>query len=363
MRLSELVKQYHKPFKRIYESRLLPSQRQAINAILSCRTPEAGEMIVCCPECGRFEWHPQSCGNRNCPACQNHETGVWLNRQQNKLLPVPYFLVTFTVPASLRKLAWNQQRVFFSCLFDASANTLRSLAGNEDFLGGTPGMTGVLHTHNRQLDFHPHIHYIIPAGAIEPEKRLWKRSKDNKFLFPQHSLNSVFRARLVMLLRSHDLVVSEAAFSKDWVIDCKYAGSGAPALKYLSRYLYRGVIAEKRIISNKDGQVTFLWRESKTKKWRRKSMPGEHFLWQVLQHTLPGGFRRVRDYGFLHGNSRKLLTLIQLLLNARPIKTEQPERPAFKCSHCGTAMAIMGFRKNHDLNSRSPPAGNLSQQN
>jgi len=361
IKLADLLLQYKQPFEQAYAHRLLPSQRQAINAILACRTPDAGEMIVQCPDCGRFEWRPKSCGNRNCPGCQNHETSVWLNRQQNKLLPVPYFLVTFTVPASLRKLAWRHQRVFFSCLFDASAYALRALAGNEKFLGGTPGMTGVLHTNSRQLDFHPHIHYIVPAGAIDPEKRLWKRSKDHKYLFPQHALSSVFRAKLVMLLRSHDLVVSEAAFSKDWIIDCEYAGSGAPALKYLARYLYRGVIAEKRIISNKNGLVTFVWRESKTKKLQRKTMPGAQFLWQVLQHTLPGGFRRVRDYGFLHGNSRRLLTLIQLLLRARPAQVKLPERPAFKCPDCGSAMAMKGFRS--PGGSRSPPAASLHLHN
>ena len=361
IRLSDLLLQYKQAFEQTYGNRLLPSQRQAINAILACRTPDAGEMIVQCPDCGRFEWRPKSCGNRNCPGCQNHETSVWLNRQQSKLLPVPYFLVTFTIPESLRKLAWHNQRIFFSCLFDASVDTLRSLARNEKFLGGSIGMTGVLHTNSRQLNFHPHIHYIVPAGAIEHEKRLWKRSKDKLYLFPQSALGSTFRAKLVMLLRSYNLAVPEAVFSKDWVIDCNYAGSGAPALKYLSRYLYRGVISEKQIISNKDGLVTFLWRNSKTKKWQRKTMPGEHFLWQVLQHTLPGGFRRVRDYGFLHGNSRRLLTLIQLLLHARPAQTELPDRPAFKCPACGSAMSIKGFRC--PGSSRSPPTAPLLLHN
>ncbi|MBU1109370.1 MAG: transposase [Candidatus Riflebacteria bacterium] len=362
MKLSELLQQYKQPFEKTYGHRLLPSHRKAMNSILECRTPDAGEMIVQCPDCGRFEWRPKSCGNRNCPGCQNHETSVWLNRQQSKLLPVPYFLVTFTVPASLRKLAWHNQRVFFSCLFDASADTLRALAGNERFLGGNIGMTGVLHTNSRQLDFHPHIHYIVPAGAVEPENWLWKRSK-GKFLFPQRALTRIFRARLVALLRSKGLRLPEVFARGDWVVHCQYAGSGAPALKYLARYLYRGVIAEKRIIRNKDGLVTFLWRESKTKKWRRKTMPGQHFLWLVLQHTLPCGFRRVRDYGFLHGNSRRLLTLIQLLLNARPVMTELPERPVFKCPDCGTAMAIRGFRQRGYFNSRSPPAEALNLLN
>jgi Zn finger protein HypA/HybF involved in hydrogenase expression/rhodanese-related sulfurtransferase len=353
IKLSDLLQQYKLSFEQTYGNRLLTSQRRAISAILSCRMPDAGEIIVQCPDCGRFEWRAQSCGNRNCPTCQNHETSVWLNRQQNKLLPVEYFLVTFTVPAVLRKLAWQNQKIFFNCLFAASASALQKLGGDEKYLGGNIGMTGVLHTNSRKLDFHPHIHYIVPAGAVEPAMRLWKRSK-GRFLFPQRALTKIFRAKLVALLRKHGLNLPEVFAGSDWVVHCRSAGSGAPALKYLARYLYRGVIAEKRIIKNEKGLVTFLWREGKTKKWQRKTMPGEQFLWQVLQHTLPGGFRRVRDYGFLHGNSRKLLTLIQMLLCARPVLTVRPERPAFKCPDCGGAMAIKGFRRPDE--SRAPPA-------
>ncbi|NCB40833.1 MAG: IS91 family transposase, partial [Erysipelotrichia bacterium] len=125
MRLAELFAQYGSQLKQSCAKRLLPSHRRMISAVLSCRTAQAGEMFVRCPDCGRFEWRAKSCGNRNCPACQNHETSVWLNRQQNKLLPVPYFLVTFTVPAFLRQLAWQNQRVFYSCLFKASTVALR----------------------------------------------------------------------------------------------------------------------------------------------------------------------------------------------------------------------------------------------
>lgn len=177
------------------------------------------------------------------------------------------------------------------------------------------------------------------------------------------ALTKLFRAKLVMLLRSCGLVVPEVFSCGDWVVHCKYAGSGAPALKYLARYLYRGVIAEKRIIRNRNGLVTFIWRDSKTKKWRRKTMPGEQFLWLVLQHVLPGGFRRVRDYGFLHGNCRKLLALIQLLLGARPVQTAQPERPTFKCFGCGAAMIVIGFLRRGKLNLRSPPNHAFSLEN
>ena len=352
MRLAELFEQYGSQLKQSCAKRLLPSHRRMISAVLSCRTAQAREMFVQCPDCGRFEWRAKSCGNRNCPACQNHETSVWLNRQQNKLLPVPYFLVTFTVPAFLRQLAWQNQRVFYSCLFKASTVALRKLGADEKYLGGQIGLTGVLHTNNQQLDFHPHIHYIVVAGAIDWKKRFWRRSK-GRYLFPQRALTKIFRAQLLAALRKQGLTVPKISIDCDWVVHCRHVGSGEPALKYLSRYLYRGVISEKRIIRNENGLVTFLWREGKTKKWRRKTLPGAKFLWLVVQHTLPRGFRRARDFGFLHGNSRKLLTLVQLLLKTRPPMVDPPKRPGFKCPACNAEMCILGFRR-AEL-SRAPP--------
>ena len=355
MKLADIITQYRKPFEAAYGKKLLPSHRQAINAILKCRKPEAGEIVIQCPCCGKYERFPGPCGNRNCPSCQNHETSVWLNRQQNKLLPVPYFLVTFTVPESLRKLAWHHQRVFYDCLFEASRDAMKTLALDEKYLGGKMGMTGVLHTNTRQLDYHPHIHYIVPAGGFDADKRFWKRTK-GEYLFPQKALTKRYRTKLVTLLRKNDLVVPDI-FGKDTVTHCEHVGTGAPALKYLSRYLYRGVIDEKRIISNKKGMITFLWRDSKTKKWRKKALTGQDFLWRVIQHTLPGGFRRVRDFGLLHGNNRRFLTFIQLLLRAKPIRTDQPTRPAFECKECNISMIIRAFIK-PPLLPRSPPSHN-----
>ena len=90
---------------------------------------------------------------------------------------------------------------------------------------------------------------------------------------------------------------------KQWVADCRRVGHGEPALEYLSRYLYRGVIAERDIIANRDGKVTFRYVESGTGQIRTRTLPGADFLWLILQHVLPRGFRRVLDYGFLHGNA------------------------------------------------------------
>jgi hypothetical protein len=122
-------------------------------------------------------------------------------------------------------------------------------------------------------------------------------------------------------------------------------GKGITALKYLSRYLYRGVISEKNIVSNQNGQVTFKYIESKTGNTRYRTLKGEDFLQLILQHVLPKGLRRVRDYGFLHGNAKKLLFLVQLILHVGIKRLEQRPRPVFKCPCCKSPMVILGFRQ------------------
>jgi len=128
------------------------------------------------------------------------------------------------------------------------------------------------------------------------------------------------------------------------VVDCSHAGKGITAIKYLSRYLYRGVISEKNIISNQNGMVTFKYTESKTGKTRFRTLKGEKFLQLLMQHVLPKGFRRVRDYGFLHSNAKKVLFLVQLILYVKIKELKQRPKPLFKCPCCNSPMVVIGFR-------------------
>ncbi|MBU0945689.1 MAG: transposase [Proteobacteria bacterium] len=169
-------------------------------------------------------------------------------------------------------------------------------------------MTIVLHTNNRRLDFHPHIHAVVPGGGMDKQSHQWKRVKGD-YLFPHKALAKVFRARFLTALKEAGFLIPKKLPAK-WVIDCSYVGKGISALKYLSRYLYRGVISEKNIVSNKNGRITFRYIESDTKKIKYRTLKGEDFLQLIIQHVLPQGFRRVRDYGFLHGNAKRLRSLI-----------------------------------------------------
>ncbi|MCP3889302.1 MAG: hypothetical protein GY702_10575 [Desulfobulbaceae bacterium] len=168
------------------------------------------------------------------------------------------------------------------------------------------GMTMVLHKNSRRLDYHPHIHAVVPGGGIDRRHRYWKKLKGN-YLFNARALATVFRARLMEAIKEAGLGIPKKMPEK-WVVHCVNVGRGMEALKYLSRYLYRGVISGKNIISNHNGLVTFEYIDSSTGETKLRTLSGEEFLHLIVQHVLPKGFRRVRDYGFLHGNARKLLS-------------------------------------------------------
>ena len=257
------------------------------------------------------------------------------------MLPVDYFIATFTVPFELRDLAWRHQSVFYTLLFDASISTLKDFGLNPKHLGADMGMTAVLHTHSRRLDYHPHLHVVVPAGGVNKKTRQWKKIS-GEYLFNNLNLAKVYRARLLAALSDAELTVPEG-LPKKWRVECIHVGKGKPALKYLSRYLYRGVISENNIIANDRGKVTFKYTNSKTGKTEFRTLDGEDFLWLVLQHVLPKGFRRVRDYGFLHGYAKKTLLLIQLILKVLIEANTLRARPSFKCTVCESPMHIVRF--------------------
>lgn len=341
MKLASIVHQYHEAFLAKYGPRLLPAHRNALDAILQCRTPQGGEIHLRCTACDQLRRHPRSCGHRSCPQCQNHEASLWLDRQRAKLLPVEYFLVTFTLPHELRALAWGHQTLIYNRLFSTASSTLKDFGLNPKHLGADVGLTAVLHTHSRRLEYHPHLHVIVPAGGVDQAKRQWKKKK-GRYLFNAFALAKVFRARFLDQMNRAGLTIPKASPEK-WVVHCKHVGKGRPALEYLSRYLYRGVLSEKNLVANQEGKVTFRYLEARTGKTQTRTLNGEDFLWLVLQHVLPKGFRRVRDYGFLQGNAKKLLALVQLVLQVLIDPSSPPQRPLFQCPKCQSPMEILGF--------------------
>lgn len=345
--LSSVIARFEADYRRQHH----PSAEQchALAAFKRCRTQLAARMLAQCGNdgCGAQRAVPHSCGHRLCPHCQHFESQRWIERQSRLLVAGPYFLITFTLPAELRPLAKAHPRSVYAALMHCAWQTLRTFSLNHRQLRGTPGAVAVLHTHNRALGHHPHVHLAMPAAALDADKRLWRRWHQHQgYLFNHKALAQVFRAKLLDHLKAQGLSLP-AALPERWVVDCKRLGHGAGVLAYLGRYLYRGVIQERDILRCDDTGVTYRWRDSKTRAFQQRTVPGATFLAMLLQHVLPKGLRRARNYGFLHANSKRLIALLRLLVFKPTAQRPAPEttpRPALRCTCCGGPMRIVARR-------------------
>jgi hypothetical protein len=339
--LAELIDRYGSDLEHRHGHHLLPGHYRALQAMRCCRNQHSRVMVLQCNSCTHQLRLPHSCGHRSCPHCQQHESQQWLERQKAKLLPVDYFMITFTVPAQLRGMFWAKQRIAYDLLLKTAWQTIDSFARRDRDLRGRSGAHAVLHTHARNLDYHPHVHLIVPAGAIHSRTRRWQcKRKKNQVLFWAANLSRVFRAKWFAAMRQADLLCGET-LPEAWVVNCKKVGGGEQALVYLGRYLYRGVLPEKNIIADRDGKVSF-WYQDNNGKRQIRTLAGADFLWLLLRHVLPRRFRRVRDFGLLHANAKRMIQLLQLTLHMRvPVPITTLPRPPVLCEHCGKAMTIL----------------------
>lgn len=344
--LSSVIDQFGDRFLARYKKSIRSNQKKALYAMKQCRMEHGLHMIAQCTahDCRQKRYIPHSCGHRSCPHCQNHENHQWIENQLDKLLPAQYFLITFTLPNQLRELVRNNQKTIYSLMFSCVQDVLKTFTKNDKKLRGKAGFTAVLHTHSRALEYHPHIHVLMPAASINPKTGLWK-VKSTGYLFSHKALAKVFRAKLLQAIVDHGLKVSPNC-PKQWVVDCKNVGKGDKTIIYLGRYLYRGVIREKDILRCENGTVTFRYLHAKSKQYRTRTVTGEYFLYLLLQHVLPRGFRKVRCYGFLHPCSKKLIKFLQLVLRVKPARMFKKalERAKIICPACGEAMRIVATR-------------------
>ena len=358
IRLASVITCFEAEFLAQYRGRLRAEHYRALAAMKQCRTQASPMMQVKCMGCEHQKLVPHSCGHRHCPHCQHHESQQWLERQLKKQVPAEYFLLTFTLPAEFRALTWAHQSVVYELLMRCCWETVRTFSHNDKQLQGTPGAIAVLHTNTRRLEFHPHVHLVMPAAALDGKRKLWrtKRCKAKaSYLFNYKALAKVFRAKILAGIEAAGLTLP-LCYPSQWVVDCKSVGSGEKALIYLGRYLYRGVIREKDVVACRDGQVSFRYRNAKTAKMECRTVSGAQFLWLVLQHVLPKGFRRARNFGFLHHNCKRLIALLHLLLSQgipslRDIKfvpvqvlAGLRQRAPILCPCCGAVMRIVKTR-------------------
>jgi hypothetical protein len=332
--MADIFQQYSPAYCDLFGNQLLPSHRQAIRAIGQCRTAALGGHVYQCDACEQTQYSYHSCRNRHCPQCQGDKAAQWLARQEELLLPTPYFMLTFTLPAELRPFARSQQRLFYNLLFRASAEATQQLAQNPRFLGGNIGMVGVLHTWSRDLAYHPHVHYLVPAGAWDGQ--VWRWGRTRRFFLPVKALSLLFRAKVRDALRQTDLwaEIPPHVWRKPWVVHCQPVGSGRRALNYLAPYIFRVAITNRRIVSlahdpaSGPPMVTFRYRPSGSRYWRLCTLAVLEFIRRFLQHVLPKGFVKVRYYGLFSPAQRARLRQVVAWLKPTPPPPTQEEPEA-----------------------------------
>lgn len=349
LELADIFRQYGPAYRQKYANKLLPSHRQAMRAIERCRTEALGGQVYRCPNCEQLQYSYHSCRNRHCPKCQNENAQGWLDKQQALLLPVPYFLLTFTLPASFNEVARSHQRLLYDLLFKTAAAAAQQLAQGPRWIGGQLGMVGVLHTWGRNLAYHPHIHYLVPGGGWKDTEKRWVPARQD-FLLPVRALSRVFRGKLQQALRGTDCYahIPAKVWQQDWVVHCEGVGSGLNALKYLAPYIFRVALSNNRLVRLAADRVTFRYRDTETGAEKRCSLAAEEFMHRFLQHVLPKGFVKVRYYGFFTARQRTRLVSLRQQLNqstaSTPSQKTQPESnptPSLHkilCPHCGQPM-------------------------
>ena len=341
MDLQSIVQRYRERFVDQFGARLNAAQWSALNAIEACRQGPYGELLLNCQQCHHQTQVMRSCGHRACNQCQYHSVQAWLERQRQKQLPVNYYLVTFTLPAALRPLARAHPKTVYSLLMQCAADTLKTFGLNKKGLNAELGLCAVLHTHNRRLDFHPHVHIVVPGGAIHRARREWRKLQGH-YLFNGKALGAVFRGIFLSALEKAGL--PPGVTPKRWVAHCKSVGRGEQALAYLARYLYRGVISNRHLVEDDGTHVTFRYRNSETHQWETRRETGAVFIYLLMQHVLPKGFRRARDYGFLHGNAKALLKMVQWVLRVQRPEALKTTHNAFACPCCGAGMVVSAIK-------------------
>ena len=358
-----------------YQRKLPAHKLKVLDALQKCRTSYMGGHVEACEGCGEIRIAHNSCRNRHCPQCGAIDKEKWVIAREADLLPVKYFHVVFTVPNKLNELFLYNQQAMSNLLFTTAWSVLKDFGNTKKWIGGKIGATAILHTWGQNLWFHPHVHFIVPAGALMPNGK-WKHARNRgKYLFKVEQLSNVFRARFVeelRQLREQKIVTGKVPgglFDKDWVVYAKQPfGGPEQIIKYLSRYTHRTAISNERILNVDCKEVTFSWRDySKDYQKQVTSLKGEDFLHLFTLHILPHGYTRIRHYGFLSSASkRKSLGIIRAYLkvksqvkaSSKPMREIALERMGITpgVCICGCKMVIIEiipnrFRKRQ----RAPP--------
>jgi len=345
VRLAEILAAHWPAYAAQFGRLIPPEQHAAVRAILRCRTPALGGQRYRCA-CGREHDAYHSCNHRACPRCGQDEASAWLAQQRTRRLPVPYFLVTLTVPEELREPIRAAMKPWYGALLKASAGALQDLAADPKYLGAELGLTALLQTWTRDLRYHPHVHLLVPGGGLTANQLRWVRVPNGEFLVPQAKLAARFKGRLKAWLKQHEpelfRPVPAKVWWRKWVADIQAVGSGEAALKYLANYLCQPPLREHQLERDDATGVTFRYRDN-AGSGQRATVSGAEFVRRVLQHVLPKGLQRVRHYGWRGAAAQAKWARILALLDWRPpALVPAAPLPPPPCPCCGKTMFLLG---------------------
>jgi hypothetical protein len=366
-------------------------QMKVMSAIERCRTAALGGHVARCEndKCAHTVVAYNSCRNRHCPKCQGSAAREWLAEREAELLPVPYFHVVYTLPAALRRIAYQNKAVVYDLLFKASAEATLTIAADPKHLGARIGFMSVLHTWGSALTHHPHVHMVVPGGGLSPDGSRWIACRPRYFLTVQ-VLSALFRRLFLdMLAAAHDRLqflgphvrlADKAAFLAylaplrkiDWVVYAKEPFAGPEqVLRYLSRYTHRIAISNRRLVSADEKGVAFKYKDYRIEgpaRYKTMTLTSDEFIRRFLMHILPKGFHRIRHYGLLASGNRAANIALARELLAVPARAKEPERSEAAaadeprvlprpCPCCGGRMIIIEiFARGCEPKHRPSPA-------
>ncbi|MCK5350125.1 MAG: transposase [Desulfobacula sp.] len=312
--IQDIITAFGPEYLERFGARIPANHVKVMKDIRSCRTRDTGLIFYSCKKCGRIHSVFRSCGNRHCPACQNHKTRDWLKTQSERQVPGHHFMVTFTLPQQVRGVVRSNQRISYGAMFKASSGAIKKLSPDKKYIGGDlPGFFGILHTWGRQLPYHPHIHYIVPGGAFSKKDGKWHSSRQDYYL-PEKVLAKIYKAKFLHQMKKAGLLnrISFEARKMDWKVNCQAIGTGFESVKYLAPYVFKVAISNTRIAKVENRIVSFRYKKVKSNRWRTCQLDVMEFIRRFLQHVLPTGFMKVRYYGFLHPSSSVSLEKIRI---------------------------------------------------
>lgn len=374
LEVADIFRSHGAAWRRANAGHVSLEQLKVMSAIERCRTAALGGHVEQCADCHHSRIAYNSCRNRHCPKCQGAAARDWLEDRQAELLPVGYFHLVFTLPATIADIAYQNKRIIYGLLLKASAQTMLTIAADPKHLGAKIAITSVLHTWGSAMTHHPHVHMIVPGGGITPDGSRWISCRPN-FFVPVRVLSRLFRRLFLDMLATahktgllkffgpHTALADRAQFDRtleplrksEWVVYAKPPFGGPQAvLAYLSRYTHRVAISNARLISANNTAVTFKVKDYRIKgprRYKTMTLTTHEFIRRFLMHVLPKGFHRIRHYGLLANSNRaaNIATARKLLgvsdhttepEDGGSIDTREPAVSAHPCPCCGGPMII-----------------------